>query len=395
MTLACDAFEGIAAGWSRDRVPAFESLIRRLGYGPAETGLMQRPNNAERLTGSIASAAGRGSRRHLAEPAATRCSGARSLGCWWTCALLIVLSCGAAAVHAQSAPPQPAASSPAQSQAERIEALREQFRAGVEAAARTLENDPSLRGLSPQQRRDAIGFVTGNIFFAIVHEMGHVLISEFQLPVLGREEDAADAHAVLVLLRSGSTLSNRVLIDVAKGWFVSDQRRRDHGEKLAFYDEHGLDRQRAYQIVCLMVGSDPAKFAELAAETKLPEERQGTCQGDYNNAAWSWDKLLKPYLRGPDQPITRIDVVYDDVEDGLEPFDQGIRSMRILETVAELAAERYLWPHRLILEMLPCGQPDAHWNSPSRTLMVCYEMAQDFLQLYRYQIRSAGRATGQ
>ena len=24
---------------------------------------------------------------------------------------------------------------------------------------------------------------------------------------------------------------------------------------MAFYDEHGLDRQRAYSIVCLMVGS--------------------------------------------------------------------------------------------------------------------------------------------
>jgi hypothetical protein len=318
-----------------------------------------------------------------------------SVGDWWTWALLVALSCVAGPVLAPSARSQPAASQPAQSQAERIEALREQFRASVEATARVLENDRSLKGLSPQQRRDAIGFVTGNIFFAIVHEMGHVLISEFELPVLGREEDAADAHAVLVLLRSGSAFTHRVLLDVAKGWFVSDQRRRDRGEKLAFYDEHGLDQQRAYQIVCLMVGSDPARFADLAAEVKLPEERQGTCQGDYNNESWSWDKLLKPYLRAPDQPLTRIDVVYDDVEDGLEPFDQGIRSMRILETVAELAAERYLWPHRLTLEMLPCGQPDAHWNSPSRTLMVCYEMAQDFLQLYRYQIRSAGRPTGQ
>jgi hypothetical protein len=321
-------------------------------------------------------------------PAATRCSGARSLGWRWTCALLIALSCGAGPVLAQSAQSQPA-----QSQAERIEALREQFRAGVEATARALESDPSLQNLSPEQRRDAIGFVTGNIFFAIVHEMGHVLISEFELPVLGREEDAADAHAVLVLLRSGSAYSHRVLVDVAKGWFVSDQRRRDHGEKLAYYDEHGLDRQRAYQIVCLMVGSDPKRFADLAAEMKLPEGRQETCQGDYNNALWSWDKVLKPYLRAPDQPITRIDVVYEDVEGGLEAFDEGIRSMRILETVAELAAERYLWPHRLTLEMLPCGQPDAHWNSPSRTLMVCYEMAQDFLELYRYQIRSAGEAT--
>ena len=33
---------------------------------------------------------------------------------------------------------------------------------------------------------------------------------------------------------------------------------------LAYYDEHGLDWQRAYQIVCLMVGSNPDQFGQLA-----------------------------------------------------------------------------------------------------------------------------------
>ena len=38
-------------------------------------------------------------------------------------------------------------------------------------------------------------FVTGNMLFALAHEMGHVFITEMGLPVLGQEEDAADAHA--------------------------------------------------------------------------------------------------------------------------------------------------------------------------------------------------------
>ena len=39
---------------------------------------------------------------------------------------------------------------------------------------------------------DEVRFVTANAEFTLLHEMGHLLISELKLPVLGREEDAAD-----------------------------------------------------------------------------------------------------------------------------------------------------------------------------------------------------------
>ena len=39
-----------------------------------------------------------------------------------------------------------------------------------------------------------------------------------------------------------------------------------------------MNLQRAYQIVCFMVGSDPEKYKELADETKLPEDRQEELQ---------------------------------------------------------------------------------------------------------------------
>jgi hypothetical protein len=286
---------------------------------------------------------------------------------------------------------EPVLAQPPPYQTERIQAGLERFRARVEATARALDSHPRLKDLAQQQRTEVVEFVAGNTLFAIVHEMGHVLIGEMELPVLGREEDAADAHAVLVMLKAGNTFTHRVLVGAAKGWFVSDQRAREHGEKLAFYDEHGLDQQRAYQIVCLMVGSDPDKFADLARETNLPEARQGTCEGDYSNASWSWDKLLKPHLRTPDQPMTNIEVTYGEGKGDLNIFAQSFRSMRILEITAEVAAEEYVWRRPFTIEMKSCGQPEAHCNIPSHTLTVCYELAADFAQLYRGYVLSAGK----
>ena len=75
------------------------------------------------------------------------------------------------------------------------------------------------------------------------------------------------------------------------------------GYEPVFYDEHGLDQQRAYQIICFMVGSDPRGFRTIATQAKLPEERQKSCRGDYEQAQASWLQLLEPHLRSaPPKP---------------------------------------------------------------------------------------------
>jgi Putative metallopeptidase len=149
------------------------------------------------------------------------------------------------------------------------------------------------------------------------------------------------------------------------------------------YDEHGLNQQRAYQIVCYMVGSDQDKFKALATDVKLPEERQDTCAGDYSNAAYSWDLLLKPHRRAPDQPKTKIDVVYGPATGRFEVARQAASSIRLLETVAEHAADDFVWPMPFRLEMQSCGFPNARWDLSTYKLILCYELGADFADLFR------------
>ena len=158
---------------------------------------------------------------------------------------------------------------------------------------------------------------------------------------------------------------------------MADRRDRKMQDEVAYYDEHGLNQQRAYQIVCLMVGSDEAKFKDLAKETKLPKERQDTCAADYSNVAYSWDLVLKPHRRAPDQPKTKIDVVYGPAEGRTATAQQVARSIRLLETVAEHAADDFAWPDPFTLEMQSCGSPNARWDISTRKLTVCYELAGD------------------
>jgi hypothetical protein len=247
------------------------------------------------------------------------------------------------------------------------------------------QNDPRYnRGKTPAQIKDSVEFVTGNVLFVLVHETAHALIGEMGIPVLGREEDAADALATIVSIKMSDAFADRVVINAARGWFLGDQRDRKEGIPSTFYDEHGMDLQRAYGIVCLMVGGQPdkAEFESLANEVKLPERRQASCQDDFSNASWSWDQALKSHKRKPEDPKTRIEVKYAEGGDYANLAELGAK-LKILETVADWLSEDYVWRRPISLEMQQCGSPGARWDLQSQKVIVCYELIREFIQLYR------------
>jgi hypothetical protein len=262
-------------------------------------------------------------------------------------------------------------------------AKREELEKGVAEVTRMFQNDPRYnRGKTPQQVKDGVEFVTGNVLFVLAHETGHALISVFELPVLGREEDAADALATVVSIKMANSFQDSVVINAARGWFLSDQRDRKDGVPTVFYDEHGLDLQRAYNIVCLLVGGAPDKFMKLAHEVKLPEQRQKTCKFDYSNAEWSWDEVLKPHKRKPEDPKTTIPVVYGPTKEYAVLAELG-RKLQILESVAEWLSDEFVWKTPITLEMKECGSAGARWIPGPKKIEMCYEIIREFVQLHR------------
>jgi hypothetical protein len=178
-----------------------------------------------------------------------------------------------------------------------------------------------------------------------------------------------------------NSFADRVVLNAARGWFLSDQRDRKDGVLLGYYDEHGLDLQRAYNIVCLLVGGAPEKFMKLAREVKLPKERQDTCRFDFSNAEWSWEEVLKPHLRKPEDPETEIKVSYAPTREFATLAELG-RKLRILESVAAWLSEDFVWKTPISLEMRECGSPGARYLPTTRTIFVCYEIIREFVELH-------------
>jgi hypothetical protein len=285
---------------------------------------------------------------------------------WLYAALPFVCLFGASPLVAQQ---------PAQKRSDLVQAR-------LDEAIKALESNRRFKELSPEQIRGAAEFTAGNVLFAMLHEMGHALIKDMGLPVLGREEDAADSFASVSMLKVGSEFSHGLLVQSAKGWYYSARQEREQGDTINYYDEHSLDAQRAYNIVCLMVGSNSTEFKDLADQAKMPTDRQDTCAGDYSNASWSWDKALEAHVRAQSQPRTKVTVVYGRGKGTLGVYQQFFKSVQVTEVLADLFADRFVWRGPFTMEWKTCGFSNAEWQFGPRTLTVCYELADDFAKLY-------------
>jgi Putative metallopeptidase len=287
---------------------------------------------------------------------------------WLLCALPFVLMTGAPPAKAQgqmhAVPPQ----------GEKMP---------MDKAVKMMDADPDMKKMPMNQRMSVMEFVAGNLVFVLQHEMGHAQISERKLAVLGaRDEDAADVFAILTMLEMGNVMSYRVLEQAAMGWFLTAKRQEKQGDMLEFYEAHGLDKQRAYQIVCLMVGYDKDMFKQLADDSKLPKSRRESCGADYRFAQRGWEATLAPHRRAPDQEKTKIDIMYEEAKGKLKVFADGAQAARLLENLRDYAADTFQWNAPFKIVMKSCGQSNANWNPFTRQVTLCYEMAQELAELY-------------
>jgi len=129
------------------------------------------------------------------------------------------------------------------------------------------------------------------LLFTTLHEVGHALVNVLDLPITGREEDAVDQLASVILI-DGAEDGDEAAINGVRGLPDDDQL-----DDLAVSDEHALNGQRFYNVLCLVYGQDPDAYAGWTRDGTLPPERAERCPEEYQQTRASWDRLLAPYLK--------------------------------------------------------------------------------------------------
>ena len=144
-------------------------------------------------------------------------------------------------------------------------------------------------------------FIIRSSTFLFYHEVAHSLISEFDLPIVSNEETAADNLAVIIALEYTND-GYDITMDSAELFGMLDQLQKSY-QADDLWDEHSLDAQRFYNILCLTYGKYPDKVtAELkrANNVKLLSfinEKSDHCKEEYQHQMHAWLQLLSPYIR--------------------------------------------------------------------------------------------------
>lgn len=223
----------------------------------------------------------------------------------------------------------------------------------------------------------AMDFAMHDAVFTLYHEAAHLLVGELGLPVLGREEDAADALAVILILQYTEDEDEmyNTLIDSAEGWYMAAQTSTGEGvEDLMYYDEHSLDIQRAYAVVCMIVGAQPETFAEIADSYEMEPERQEDCGPVYGQAEEAWMTLLDAHLA--ERPGAEIPVTYEDAGD-YQHIAAALEERRIVESVADMLRNSFALPGPVSFRVTQCGEANAHYDPELHEIVYCYELGDE------------------
>ncbi|MBG6161106.1 hypothetical protein IWQ54_000756 [Labrenzia sp. EL_195] len=239
--------------------------------------------------------------------------------------------------------------------------------------------EASLAELSSDSLGELLEFVSGNTLFVIYHEGGHMLVSELGLPVLAQEEDAVDNLATISMLAADTDDMDLFLYHAMTGWFLMSE---DNHDALIFYDEHDLDQQRGYRMLCMMVGADEAAFLDLAQDLALPEDRIDSCGFDFDQASESWEVVTDPFVRDGDEPAGKIDIIYEDAPENLKTLATSFQESALMDQVANELDTFYDLPEQVTFRATTCGTDNAFWDPDLREVIICYELLGGFASLY-------------
>lgn len=149
-----------------------------------------------------------------------------------------------------------------------------------------------LKGMKDE---DATKATRDAIVFTVMHEMGHALIGELELGHAGKEEDAVDELATLILIENKkpewAVNGTVAMMNVFKT--------PDKVDYKTFLDEHSVSEARFADVLCMVGGSDLEKYGPAIVKLVPSMERRlvGQCEKNFKNISKFWNEALAKYQR--------------------------------------------------------------------------------------------------
>ncbi|QEG21233.1 DUF4344 domain-containing metallopeptidase [Mariniblastus fucicola] len=214
-------------------------------------------------------------------------------------------------------------------------------------------------------------FAKDVLFHVVVHELGHALVREFDLPVLGNEETLADTFATHYIVsrmpkaRASSILKARISSLMIEAEEVPRNEWTVKGE-------HNSDARRAYQIAATAIAYDSEAFGSLADLVEMTgSEFRGA--RDYGSELHrSWRRILKPLWMNDGMKSKEARLAIEDDSMFASALESGD-----FATELEAVLRSFDW-HSQVTLRFASGDGGAGWNRSARTITVYDEYVRRF-----------------
>jgi len=142
---------------------------------------------------------------------------------------------------------------------------------------------------------EPIDTLVGPFVDTVLHEFAHALFDYLDVPVLGREEDAADQVSAYIYLQLGKAEARRLITGTVYA-YMREVQDTDPPTMEEFAAEHSTSEQRAFNLLCIAYGADPELFEDITTLWGLPQYRVDICEEEYELLSLAYQTLIGPHI---------------------------------------------------------------------------------------------------
>jgi hypothetical protein len=240
-------------------------------------------------------------------------------------------------------------------------------------------HDREAAGIPPAAPHDdgmpVSAFAKDVTLHVVLHEMGHGLIREFDIPILGNEETAADAFATYYL----TTYMPDRAVDVLTARVTSLMIEAGEATQVDWSGEHDHDARRASQIAALAVAADPLKYKAVAAVVRMSADDISDARDYGAEIRRSWRRVLGPLMMPDGAASSEARVLYDADIGFINRLCGPSGGADGLASEIEAAAKRFDWHSQVTVRFVD-GDGGAAWSRSGRTITVHSEYVRRFIE---------------
>ncbi len=218
---------------------------------------------------------------------------------------------------------------------------------------------------------EASAFASDVILHVVLHELGHALVREFDLPILGNEETLADAFATHYVTSYFPERAEAVLLARVQSLMV--EAREVPRVEWTVGGEHNSDARRAFQIAALGVAVDAEKYASVAKAAGMSDDEVSSARDYGTEIHRSWRRML-PALRMPGGQLSN----EARLRYGESPLLKSLCEGGLAEQLRG-ALRSFDWHSQVTISFRE-GEGGAGWSRSRRTITVNSEYIQRFIR---------------